>query len=144
MVDLQNGARVLFDGYNANPDSAATALENFSLISARGKKFIVFGDMQELGDGAKGYHEEVGKLIAQVDPQAVLLLGTHAEDVERGLKRAGFRKSIIVSSSYEEKLASSFGAVLQTGDVVLVKGSRGMKLERVVEQWAPHNFSKTK
>ena len=143
IVDLDSGAKVLFDAYNANPDSVATALENFSLLATRGKKYVVFGDMLELGKDSKTYHEEVGKLMAKADPHSVFLIGEHAEDVERGLKRAGFNKTIIISNTYEEKLASSFGAVLQTGDVVLVKGSRGMKLERVVERWGPHNLSKT-
>jgi UDP-N-acetylmuramoyl-tripeptide--D-alanyl-D-alanine ligase len=143
IVELESGAKVLFDAYNANPDSCATALENFSLLASRGKKYIVFGDMLELGADSKKFHEEAGKLMAHIDPQAVLLIGEYAQEVEQGLKRAGFKKTIIISGTYEEKLARSFGAVLQTGDVVLVKGSRGMKLERVVEQWAPHNLSNT-
>jgi UDP-N-acetylmuramoyl-tripeptide--D-alanyl-D-alanine ligase len=143
IVELDSGAIVLFDAYNANPDSCATALENFSLLAARGKKYIVFGDMLELGANSKKYHEEAGQLMAHIEPQGVLLIGDYALDVEGGLKNAGFKKTITISTAYEEKLARSFGAVLQTGDVVLVKGSRGMKLERVVEQWAPHNLSKT-
>jgi UDP-N-acetylmuramoyl-tripeptide--D-alanyl-D-alanine ligase len=143
VVDLENGAKVLFDAYNANPDSCAMAFENFSLLAARQKKYVVFGDMLELGSHASEYHREAGELMARIDPQAVLLIGNYAEDVKTGLIKAGFNKNIIVSGTYEEKLATSFGAVLETGDVVLVKGSRGMKLERVVELWEPHNLSKT-
>jgi UDP-N-acetylmuramyl pentapeptide synthase len=51
-----------------------------------------------------------------------------------------FDKKAVVSSTYEEKLAIEFGAVLQPGDLILVKGSRGMGLERVLELWHPLNF----
>jgi len=142
LVELESGAKVLFDAYNANPDSCATAFENFSKVASRGKKYVVFGDMLELGEAASGLHREMGELMAAIQPEAVLLVGQHGPDVEKGLRASGFKKSIVISKTYEEKLATSFGGVLQTGDVVLVKGSRGMKLERVVECWGPQNFDK--
>lgn len=142
IVELQNGAKVLFDAYNSNPDSCASALDNFSRLSCRGRKFVVFGDMLELGEGSKKFHQEAGEQIAKVNPDGVLVFGPHASDVEWGLKSGGYSKNIVLSNTYEEKLATSFGGVLQTGDVVLVKGSRGMKMERVVEAWQPRNFEK--
>ncbi|MDZ4678025.1 MAG: UDP-N-acetylmuramoyl-tripeptide--D-alanyl-D-alanine ligase [Oligoflexia bacterium] len=140
LVDLENGAQVLFDAYNANPDSCMTAIDNFSKLAARGRKYIVFGDMLELGDLSKKMHQEVGEALATVQPEGILLIGEHAHDVEFGLRAKGFSKNIVISKSYEEKLARSFGTVLQTGDIVLIKGSRGMKLERVLESWRPINF----
>jgi UDP-N-acetylmuramoyl-tripeptide--D-alanyl-D-alanine ligase len=141
MVDLEGGAKVIFDGYNANPDSVQVALENFSKVAARGKKYVVFGDMRELGESSARAHREVGEKLALINPEAVLLIGAFGKEVETGLRSRGYKKNIVVSSNYEEKLASSFGAVLQTGDVVLVKGSRGMKLERVIQLWRPLNFA---
>ena len=140
LVELDSGAKVLFDAYNANPDSCAIAFDNFSKVAARGKKYVVFGDMLELGETSAELHREMGRLIAAIQPEGVLLLGEHSKEVEAGLRSTGFKKNILISNTYEEKLATSFGGVLQTGDVVLVKGSRGMKLERVVECWGPQNF----
>ena len=142
LLELEGGAKVLFDAYNANPDSCKTAFENFSKVAARGKKYVVFGDMLELGTDSGAMHREMGELMAAIHPESVLLIGKHAGEVESGLRAAGFKKNIMTSMAYEEKLATSFGGVLQTGDVVLVKGSRGMKLERVVELWGPQNFEK--
>ena len=143
VVDLESGAKLLFDAYNSNPDSVAALLENFAKLSCRGKKYIVFGDMLELGEQSKLLHTQMGEMIADVGVEGVLLIGARARDVENGLKSRGFRKTIVVSETYEEKLATSFGAVLETGDMVVVKGSRGMHLERVIlECFRPQNFEK--
>jgi UDP-N-acetylmuramoyl-tripeptide--D-alanyl-D-alanine ligase len=142
VVDLEGGAKVLFDAYNANPDSAAVAFENFAKLSCRGKKYVVFGDMLELGSLSQSAHQEVGQTLADMGLEGVLIIGQRSRDVESGLRSKGFKKNIVVSEAYEEKLAHTFGAMLETGDMVLVKGSRGMHLERVVECFRPQNFDK--
>lgn len=142
IVELENGARVLFDAYNANPDSAAMAIENFSKLAVRGRKFVAFADMLELGADSAKMHQEVGAKIAHLAPEAVLLYGQQARAVENGLRIAGFAKTIVVSDGYDEALARQLGSMLQAGDVVLVKGSRGMKMERMVQLWAPHSLER--
>ena len=142
VVDLECGAKLIFDAYNANPDSVAIAFENFAKLSCRGKRYVVFGDMLELGELSRSAHQEVGQNLAEMNLEGVLVLGARARDVESGLRSKGFKKTVVVSEGYEEKLATSFGSVLETGDMVLVKGSRGMHLERVVECFRPQNFEK--
>jgi UDP-N-acetylmuramoyl-tripeptide--D-alanyl-D-alanine ligase len=142
VIDLESGAKLLFDAYNANPDSVSVAFENFAKLSCRGKKYVVFGDMLELGVIAQSAHQEVGQCLADMGLEGILVIGVKARDVESGLRSKGFKKNIVISDVYEEKLATSFGAVLETGDMVLVKGSRGMHLERVVECFRPQNFDK--
>lgn len=140
LVDLEMGAKVLFDAYNSNPDSAQMAMDNFSKLSARGKKYIVAGSMLELGDLAPSAHYQLGEQMADSGPEAVLLVGQFCREMEAGLRSKGFNKNIMISENFDEKLATAFGKVLSTGDLVLVKGSRGMKLERVVQCWNPINW----
>ena len=60
---------------------------------------------------------------------------------EAGLKLSGFSKTYFISSTYEEELALKIASVLEQQDIVVVKGSRGMKLERVIQAWKPLNFN---
>lgn len=140
VLELPTGAKVLFDAYNANPDSTKIALQNFAKLKSHGNKFVVIGDMLELGDLSAKLHFEIGQELAKLNPEAVLLVGEHAHDVERGMKEAGYSKKIMLSSIYEEKLALDFGFMLDNHDIVLVKGSRGMKLEKIVSLWQPQGF----
>jgi UDP-N-acetylmuramoyl-tripeptide--D-alanyl-D-alanine ligase len=140
-VNLECGAQAMFDGYNANPESVALSIENFSKLKpASGRRFVVFGDMMELGEQSPSEHFKAGEKIALLQPEAVLIFGRWADQVEQGMRSHKFDKKAVVSSTYEEKLAIEFGAVLQPGDLILVKGSRGMGLERVLELWHPLNF----
>ncbi|MCC6278075.1 MAG: UDP-N-acetylmuramoyl-tripeptide--D-alanyl-D-alanine ligase [Oligoflexia bacterium] len=140
VVDLECGAKVLFDAYNANPDSMAMAIENFSKVSSRGKKLAVIGEMLELGKDSAQLHREVGELLATVQLEAVFVIGPHAQDLASGLRGRGFSKKLIISDTYQENLATEFAHMLETGDIVLVKGSRGMKMERFVKAFHPLHF----
>ncbi len=140
IVELTGGAKVLFDAYNANPDSTKVALDNFSRLKILGKKYLVLGDMLELGIDSPQLHFEIGREASKLNPDGVLLIGQFANDIGRGMQDAGYKKTTVISKTYEEKLAAQMGNMLETGDVVLVKGSRGMKLERAVQLWSPLNF----
>jgi UDP-N-acetylmuramoyl-tripeptide--D-alanyl-D-alanine ligase len=141
VLNLSNGAKILFDAYNANPDSTKVALQNFSKLKSHGNKYIVLGDMLELGELSSKLHFEIGQEAALLKPAAVLLIGQFAIDIEHGMKEAGYNGKIVISSTYEEKLAHDFGNMLENHDIVLVKGSRGMKLEKVVELWQPSDLN---
>ena len=71
----------------------------------------------------------------------VWFMGPHSADFEAGLKKSGFQKNYVVSNSYEQTLALRVMSMLNPHDIVIVKGSRGMKLERVVADWNPVNFT---
>jgi UDP-N-acetylmuramoyl-tripeptide--D-alanyl-D-alanine ligase len=140
VVNLTSGAKVLFDAYNSNPDSMLSAIENFSKVSTRGRKFAIIGEMLELGENSANLHREIGEALAQLQFEAILVVGSKGQDLAAGLRARGFSKKIIISNTYEENLASEFVRMLETGDIVLVKGSRGMKLERFVNAFSPVNF----
>ncbi|PIS10691.1 MAG: UDP-N-acetylmuramoylalanyl-D-glutamyl-2, 6-diaminopimelate--D-alanyl-D-alanine ligase [Bdellovibrio sp. CG10_big_fil_rev_8_21_14_0_10_47_8] len=144
LVRLRSGAEMLFDGYNANPDSMKALLENVSLIKSSGKKVGVFAQMLELGDQSATLHEELGEQVGQAGFDWVWFYGPDAEAFQRGMQTSRFKKSLMVSVAYEDSLASKLASVLNLHDTVLVKGSRGMKLERFVMACDPLDFSLNK
>jgi UDP-N-acetylmuramoyl-tripeptide--D-alanyl-D-alanine ligase len=144
VVLLQNGAQLLFDGYNANPDSMKALLENVPLIKARGKKMGVFAQMRELGAESSQLHQELGTLVSQSGFEVVWFYGDDAEAFEAGMQLGKYQKKLIVSKSYEDSLASEVASMINPSDAVLVKGSRGMKMERFVLACEPEDFTLTK
>jgi len=140
IIQLASGAKILFDAYNANPESTLAALDNFKRLAVRGKKYLVLGEMREQGALSSELHEEIGQRASEVGAARAAFIGEHAEDFKRGFLKKGDSEKLVISNTYEEKLAQDLGAMLQNGDVVLVKGSRGVRLERVVENWKPLNF----
>lgn len=139
-LETRAGAHLLFDAYNANPDSMRALLENASILSCSGKKMAVFGEMLELGAEADEAHRELGELAGRADLDVIYFYGAHAAKFEEGLKSSGFSKKSVVSNTYEEDVASEVARMLKTGDLALVKGSRGMKLERFVLLCDPLDF----
>jgi UDP-N-acetylmuramoyl-tripeptide--D-alanyl-D-alanine ligase len=143
-VKLQGGGRVLFDGYNANPESMTAAIENFASLKPAGRKFAVLGEMLELGSSAGELHREMGEKAAQAGFDGVSFFGPHAQEFSEGLASGGFSKSLFVSNSYEQSLAPKTLPVLNDNDIVLIKGSRGMKLEKVLADLKPISFEEKK
>jgi len=141
LVHLKNGAELMFDGYNANPDSMKALLGNVKLLKTKGKKIGVFAQMLELGDLSPSLHQELGEWVGRAGFDAVWFYGADFAAFERGMKLSGFQKNLIVSNTYEDSLASQVVSVIHELDTVLVKGSRGMKLERFVMACDPVDFS---
>ncbi len=141
VIKLQSGARALFDAYNANPDSMVALIENISRLSVNGRKFAVIGEMLEMGSHSNQVHREVGQKLGEGNYELIWYLGSKGESFSAGLKASGYSKNLVITNTYDEKVAGQVGSMLQNGDIVLVKGSRGMKLEKVVQQWSPLNFT---
>ena len=140
-IQGQGGASVLFDGYNANPDSFAALLKNLEPLFAQGEKPMgVFGTMLELGDQSEEAHLELGRLLQKYPWHKLIFIGHESKNVARGWGEKN-RKSLIITDTYEEVLALNLPSMLQTDSFIVVKGSRGQRLERVVELFEPINFS---
>lgn len=123
------GIGVIDDTYNANPHSMRAAFA--ALVErASGRCVAVLGDMLELGEDAASLHREVGRAAAVAGVGHVLSFGQHAESVAEGARRAGVEARAVASI---EELFALLDEELVAGDWVLVKGSRGMRMERVVE-----------
>ncbi len=121
------GVTILNDSYNANPDSVRAALETLDSMSSTGKKVAVLGDMFELGRHSDAAHEAIGNALSQSSLNALLTCGEQARRIHDGA-------TLEFKAHYEQKnmLAEYLVEFLSPGDVVLVKGSRGMKMEDIV------------
>lgn len=139
-VQTKSGARVLFDAYNASPDSMRAALTNFAQLPKVGRKFAVLGEMRELGEQTVPAHLELAREVAKVGFDEVVFVGPTREQFAAELKRSGFSNKLVISESCEHFLASEKLPVLNQGDIALMKGSRGIKLESLLEQWQPVDF----
>jgi len=125
------GVSVLDDAYNANPSSMGEALALLSAIETRGVKRAVLGDMLELGPTAEALHEEAGR---RVPPEAWLYVaGSFAAALGRGAIAAGVPAARVRRFDDVPSMATAVAADAKAGDLILVKASRGMRLERVVD-----------
>jgi UDP-N-acetylmuramoyl-tripeptide--D-alanyl-D-alanine ligase len=133
VVAGRKGATVIDDSYNASPASMLAALEVLSLAPRGSLKVAVLGDMLELGDHAERAHEEIGSFAGKT-ADVLIAVGEYAARVVQAARRAGLTtdRAYVVESA--EQAVASLAPLLSAQTQVLVKGSRGMRLERVVEQ----------
>ncbi len=127
-----NGATVLVDTYNASPDSTVAAIKTLSELACDGNRFAVIGEMRELGDFAETGHRMVGKAIAVSPIERVVLLGSLAEWVKSEALYSGYPASQI-SIVQDLHGVRDFLDRLSPGDLVLLKGSRALELEKALE-----------
>jgi UDP-N-acetylmuramoyl-tripeptide--D-alanyl-D-alanine ligase len=125
------GIRILDDTYNANPVSVRAAIETLVAAGGDGRAVVALGDMLELGEGAVAAHEEIGRAIAAAGIAEFVGLGRLAEHAVAAARAAGLEDSHH-TSTFEDTSAHLLKR-LGPGDVLLVKGSRGMRMERVVD-----------
>lgn len=128
VVDV-DGITSIEDCYNASPDSMRAALKTLSNIKGN-KKIAVLGDMLELGDYAKTAHTEVGKAVAENKIDYLLAYGNDAKFYVDGAKQSGVENAFLFDD--KEKLSEMLLNIATKGDAILFKGSRGMKLENVI------------
>ncbi|MBI5190102.1 MAG: UDP-N-acetylmuramoyl-tripeptide--D-alanyl-D-alanine ligase [Nitrospirae bacterium] len=127
-----DGAHVINDAYNANPASMAAALT--ALASLRGgRRMAALGEMLELGPGAARSHYDAGRLAGAEGLALLVVMGEHAAETARGAVESGMSEKDVVVAPDHEAAAAAIAARLRQGDHLLVKGSRGMKMERVIE-----------
>ena len=123
------GLTVIDDTYNANPESMGSALR--TLKGASGRKVAVLGDMLELGDASEAEHAGVGKLAAELGVDVLVAIGSSSATTAEGARKAGLKD--VFSFGTKRNALELLKRILHEGDTVLVKGSRGVALEEVVE-----------
>lgn len=128
-VRTENGALILDDTYNASPDSMLAALN--LLHELDGRKIGVLGDMLELGQYEWRGHEMVGIRAAEV-VDMLITIGERGRMIAAAACRAGLPASVITELETPQQAIELLRERLQAGDVVLVKGSRGMHMEQIV------------
>lgn len=128
---LGQGVTLLDDCYNSNPAAVEAAVLALSL-APRGRRVAVLGDMLELGEAAESLHEKTGEAVGpRLDE--VLAVGELAPALLRGAARSGLGADRLHASADADAAASALVERVRPGDAVLVKGSRGIHLERVVD-----------
>ena len=125
------GVRVLDDTYNANADSALVALETLCDLPLRGRRVAVLGDMNELGAHSEAAHAEVGRRAAELGIGQLFAVGKMAPVTARAARDAGLNR--VIEFADVETAMAAVKSFLKTGDVVLLKASRAVRLERITE-----------
>lgn len=134
VLETPYGAKLLFDGYNSNMQSMTALFKGVEPLIESGQKLhFILGEMLELGESTALMHKELGRQVGALNPESILFIGPSFKQFKEGVKSSGFKKSLVISVSYDESLAIDIRNVLDTKSTVVVKGSRGMKLERFFE-----------
>lgn len=127
----KGGIKVIDDTYNASPDSMKSAVD--VLMNTRGLRSVaILGDMFELGETSGEQHELVGRYAANAGVELLIAVGKDAQRIARGAKAGGCKNAVYFKNKKE--LSAELKTMIQKGDVVLVKGSRGMEMEKIVKK----------
>jgi UDP-N-acetylmuramoyl-tripeptide--D-alanyl-D-alanine ligase len=133
VIRLSSGVTLIDDSYNANPTATLRALD--VLAQAPGRRIAVLGEMLELGDQANALHERVGRAVAARRITMLFTVGgAPAARMARAAVDAGLSSSSVRHFATSDEAALAAVALVTRGDVVLVKGSRGVRTDRVVDR----------
>lgn len=121
------GAVIMNDCYNASPASMAASLR--VLAQGSGRRLALLGDMLELGERTVELHEGVGRLAAELGVDMLVAVGSLGAHIAKAAKEAGLEKAFALSRDEAVELIKN---ELREGDTLLVKASRGMKLEQLI------------
>lgn len=133
LIQGKDGVAFINDAYNASPTSMRAAIELLEDLKQYRKKIVVLGDMLELGDKEEDFHYEVGKGIDADKINAVFTFGKLGRNIAEGAK-VNFSENQVFAYENKQALIAKLKETVGDGDIVLVKGSRGMKLEEVVNE----------
>jgi len=132
ILTLPGGTHLVNDTYNANPGSVAVAIQTLCTLKGSGRGLLVIGDMLELGEHSKNAHKQIGVLAARAGLSELYATGDFAGNVAEGATGAGMDPGKILVGTREE-IINALRDRLGPGDWVLVKGSRLMAMDKVVE-----------
>ncbi len=135
---LQGDVLLIDDTYNANPQSMEASLRMLATSSATasGRRIAVLGDMGELGDASDKAHHEVGSLVATLGLERLVAVGACAPKIAAGAREAGLGGAAVSVHPDTDDATRRIEDEITTGDRILVKGSRSMRMERIVEHIA--------
>jgi len=125
------GIRVLDDAYNANADSMLAALQTLRDLPCAGRRVAVLGDMAELGETSRAAHAEVGQRAAEFNLDTLFAVGRQAGEIASAARDGGLQT--VVEIPEVETAVRAVREFAKPGDVVLIKASRSMRLERISE-----------
>jgi len=129
---LPGNIQMIYDGYNANPASFLKALESFAALPVSGRKILIFADMLELGPEETKFHEVLGHQIAGFGFDAALAYGSRTAGSIEAIEA---KKTSVLARHFKDskELADFLLTFIKAGDCLLLKASRGMKIEEVMK-----------
>ncbi len=136
-VGTKSGAEILFDGYNANPDSMRALLENIPLLKCQRNKIGVFGQMKELGELSSASHIEIGELAGRSGFAEIYFIGEDHAAFRAGVQKSGFKNAVFIEPEFSVELGKRLGLSVGAGDIIVIKGSRGAETERFISYCEP-------
>jgi len=136
---VPGGLRVVNDSYNANPSSMAAALKTMAGFSSTSRRIAALGDMLELGAGSGVAHRRIGRLAAELGYDLLAVTGEYRQDVVTGARDAGMAKEQVMGFVDTVAMADWLYHLMISGrlgedDWLLIKGSRGMRMERLLTE----------
>ncbi|GKX29078.1 UDP-N-acetylmuramoyl-tripeptide--D-alanyl-D-alanine ligase [Vallitalea longa] len=133
-IELNDNIVVINDAYNASVDSMISALDTLSTLDTQGRKVAVLGDMFELGDMSKDTHTRIGKVAATKNIDFIICVGKDSKYIYEGAMSNGIDKNKISYYKTKEELIDDIDELVKAKDTIIIKASRGMHLEKVIER----------
>jgi UDP-N-acetylmuramoyl-tripeptide--D-alanyl-D-alanine ligase len=135
VMPLANGSLLIDDTYNSNPSSLRLSLESLKALAPKDRKVIVgLGEMLELGEETETSHVEAGEMVAEAGADWLVALGDHASEVIRGAVDKGFPRRRAIRVKDHKEMGAKILELMKPGDLVFLKASRRIGLERVAER----------
>jgi len=128
---LRGGACLVDDTYNANPASVREALRTLRDLEGVHRITVILGDMLELGDTSEELHEDIGRFLSDSGVGTVFIRGKFSRAVAAGAQQGGLRNDRIFCIESPEEIAAKLASCIGEGEWILIKGSRGMKMEEI-------------
>lgn len=133
IIKTKNDISIYFDAYNANPESMKAFLKQTTYLS--NSPYFVLGEMLEMGKDAKQLHFELGRLVAQTPHKKVWFIGPSSQSFAEGYGQILSGENLIISAGYEQSLALKYQSMLKPKDWVALKASRGIGLEKFLNDF---------
>jgi len=134
VLRYRNGVRIINDAYNANPVSMQAALDSMALVTGKSRRAAVLGDMLELGEESVEAHRRLGRAAAAARLDLLVAVGSFALPVAEGAVEAGMKESLVHALPDARAAAETVKGWIGPDDLVLIKGSRGVRLEDVISR----------
>ena len=127
---------IIDDTYNSSPQSCFSVLDVVKKMPLKNNatKFVVFGDILELGKNSEEEHRKVGNYLVKSRIDKLIVVGERSRDIARGAKNAGMKKNNIFHFSNTDLAGRFIQERIKQGDLILIKGSQGMRMEKIVKE----------
>jgi len=131
VLHLGEEMTLIDDSYNSNPVALEYILKNVAELPSK-RKVVVLGDMLELGSESEIYHCQAGKQVVKFGYDILVTVGTLSRHMAEAAMASGMSKERIYSFDNPDEAAENLWPLLEKGDLILIKGSRGIKMEKIV------------